>query len=116
MCEYFAIRAPEGRALPLAELGERLSALGLRHDRAATWLTGDDTGAMVVNAEVDASGRFAAAPDDLVVSLDVTLWCPHSGRTAQWPDEATTRAGRRLLGTVARAVGWTLLDRDDPAR
>ncbi|MER5266718.1 hypothetical protein ABTZ99_31965 [Actinosynnema sp. NPDC002837] len=115
MCEYFAIRAADGGALPLADVGERLVALGLRHDRAATWLTGDETGAMMVNAEVDASGRFATAPDDLVVSLDVTRWCPHSHRTALWPDEATTRAQHHLLDALARTLGWTLLDQDDPA-
>ncbi|MEV8440386.1 hypothetical protein AB0425_23650 [Actinosynnema sp. NPDC051121] len=108
MCEYFAIRADEGGALPLAEVGARLAGLGLEHDRTATWLTGD----MMLNAEVDGSGLFATAPDDLVVSLDVTVWCPHSHRTSQWPDEATTQAQHRLLDTVARTLEWTVVDHD----
>ncbi|MFD0202766.1 MULTISPECIES: hypothetical protein [Saccharothrix] len=114
MCDYVVIRAPKGRPLPLAEVGARLSALGLRHDGGGTWLTGEETADLLVNAEVDASGRFAVAADDLVVSLDVTLWCPHSGRTVRWPDEATHQAQRRLLDTVARTLGWAVVDQDDP--
>jgi hypothetical protein len=110
VCDYFAIRAADGRALPLVAVGERLATLGLRRDNDATWSTDAETGHMMVNAEADASGRFARAADDLVVSLDVTVWCPHSGRTAEWPDEATTRAQHRLLDAMARALVWTVDD------
>jgi hypothetical protein len=110
MCDYSAVRAAEGTALPLAEVADRLSALGLLRDGAGSWSGGEKTAGMMVNAEADASGRFATAADDLVVSLDVTVWCPHSGRTAAWPDEATSRAQHDLLDAMARTLGWTVDD------
>lgn len=110
MCEYVAIRAAEGRALPLTVVGERLSALGLRRDGAGTWSSSDETDHMMVNAEADDSGRFATADDDVVVSLDVTQWCPHSGRTTAWPGKETNEAQQRLLDSVARALGWTVVE------
>ncbi|MFG1656875.1 hypothetical protein ACGFIY_10145 [Micromonospora chersina] len=115
MCEYAAIRAAAGQALPLAAVKERLGTLGLREYKGpGTWLTGDRTDDMMVNAEVEATGQRAAAPDDFVVSLDVTRWCPCSGWVARWTDEPTVQAQDRLLKSISEALGWTLVDHNDP--
>jgi hypothetical protein len=115
MCEYFAIRPADGKALPLRTVSARLLGLGLRENGAlGCWLTDGATDNMQVNAEANASGTFAAAPDDLVLSLDVTRWCPHSGRTARSPGLPTLRAQEALLESVAGALGWTVVGQDDP--
>ncbi|KRV49813.1 hypothetical protein AQ490_19185 [Wenjunlia vitaminophila] len=112
MCEYFAIRAAEGSALPLRTVSGRLRALGLRvYGAEGAWLSGDATDDMLVHAEVDRSGRLAVRADDLVVSLDVTQWCPHSRRTAEWPDAQTLRAQELLRESMARALGWDVVGR-----
>jgi hypothetical protein len=115
VCEYFAIRAAEGKALPLDAVSQHLFRLDLHeHVGAGTWLTGDATGNMLITAEADGSGRSAAAPGDPVVSLDVISWCPFSGRTSGWPDEATLRAQETLRQSLAQALGWTVVEHDDP--
>ncbi|WP_367136631.1 hypothetical protein [Saccharothrix sp. HUAS TT1] len=114
MCEYPAIRGDD-QPLPSSVVAEHLAALGLRQSEGrwseGRWSAGDETGNLAVTPET-AAGRCATAADDQVVGLDVALWCPHSSRTARWPDEATGRAQERLLDAVARALGWTIAASD----
>jgi hypothetical protein len=112
MCDYVAVRAAAGTELRLSVLGERLRALGLADNGPGSWLSGDATANMMVNAE-SASG-LASRDNELVVSLDVTRWCPHSHRVAGFTDASTEQVQVRLLEAIARDLGWAVVDHDSP--
>lgn len=77
------------------------------------WLTGEDSGGMLIVAETDTDGRLAISGADLVVSLDVTVWCPDSGRSTDWPDANMLQAQSHVRAEIAEKLGWQIINHDD---